>query len=559
MPFSIALLVAAMAASVGEATHKDGRVEPDVAYAEEDELQKLDLYHPKQDRFTTIVFTYGGGWHSGSRKSVAPIGEKLQSLGFGCALISHRLSPKHHFPAQAEDLAAAFAWVKKNIEAKGGDPRRVVLMGHSSGAHLSLLVATDVRYLARYNLAPSEIAGVVGLSTPLDLEPRDDKRGFGDALMAGKGADVFSRDPAVMKSASPIQYVSHELPSTLLVVGERDFPMLEKDAATFAEKARKVDRDVVTFVAKGSDHLGVVRSLLEDKSPVQEQVVAFLAKVGELREAPEVREIRAGDADGLFSIDGLPQHSYSMNVEYEQGVIVPLRCLGTVGFIIKPKTVDPGRRWIWDSNLFLAVNWTDAGAVVHRYLVEKALARGFHVVGIDVGASLGSPAGAEVYQKFYEIVRDRYGLNRRVRMIGHSNGGLITLGWAFRHPEQVDRVLGIFPATDLRSWPGLERVAGPGRITPAGLAYDLDSDGLRARLKEFNPIDNLEPLAKAGVKIYHIHGTADDVVPIGPNSVELARRYRELGGNIELETVEGGKHGGPEFYRSEKALLFLLE
>src|SRR5262249_29225995 len=89
-------------------------VEKDIAYGGAEE-QKLDLYLPAERGFTTVVFTYGGGWHSGSRKSVAPVGEKLRSLGFGVALLSHRLSPKDRFPAQIEDVAAAFAWVKRNI------------------------------------------------------------------------------------------------------------------------------------------------------------------------------------------------------------------------------------------------------------------------------------------------------------------------------------------------------------------------------------------------------------------------------------------------------------
>jgi acetyl esterase/lipase len=133
--------------------------------------------------------------------SVAPIGEKVQGSGYGCALLSHRLAPKDRFPAQAEDVAAAFAWIKKNIEAKGGDPKRVILIGHGSGPHLSLLIATDPSYLAFHKLSCTEIAAVVGLSTPVDLTPRPTKKGFGDTLMAGKGADVFSRDPAVMKAA----------------------------------------------------------------------------------------------------------------------------------------------------------------------------------------------------------------------------------------------------------------------------------------------------------------------------------------------------------------------
>ena len=61
-------------------------VEKDIAYADGGDQQKLDLYLPESKRgFATIVFTYGGGWHTGSRKSVTPIGEKFQSLGFGCA------------------------------------------------------------------------------------------------------------------------------------------------------------------------------------------------------------------------------------------------------------------------------------------------------------------------------------------------------------------------------------------------------------------------------------------------------------------------------------------
>jgi acetyl esterase/lipase len=80
-------------------------VEKDIAYGAAEE-QKLDLYLSAARGFTTVVFTHGGGWHSGSRKSVAAVGEKLRDLGFGAALLSHRLSPKDRFPAQIEDVAA---------------------------------------------------------------------------------------------------------------------------------------------------------------------------------------------------------------------------------------------------------------------------------------------------------------------------------------------------------------------------------------------------------------------------------------------------------------------
>jgi acetyl esterase/lipase len=255
------------------------KAEMDVPYADGGDEHMLDLYLPDKKGFTTVVFTFGGGWHTGSRKAVAPIGEKLQALGYGCALPSHRLSPQHKFPAQAEDIAAAFAWVKTNIAARGGDPKRVVLMGHSSGAQLSLLIAADPRYLAKLKLAPADIAAVIGLSAPVDLEPRKDGKGFGNSLMAGRGADVFNRDATIMRAASPLNHITKNLPPVLLIVGERDFPMLEGDAKAFVEKATAEKSRATMMAAKNRDHMGVVRALLEDKSDVLESVLRFLREV----------------------------------------------------------------------------------------------------------------------------------------------------------------------------------------------------------------------------------------------------------------------------------------
>src|SRR5262249_12547230 len=253
-------------------------VEKDIPYAAGGDEQKLDLYLPKNRGFATVVFTYGGGWHRGSRKSVTPIGGRRQRPGFGGPLLSHRLGPKERFPAQIEDVAAAFAWVQRQIARKGGDPARVFLMGHSSGAQLSLLLACDSRYLAQHGLGPKDVAGVVGLSTPVDLEPRKDGKGFGNALMAGRGADVFARDGRVLKTASPIQHLARDLPPVLLVVGERDFPMLEGDNRSFVTKAKALEIRADLFMANGCDLRGVVRSVVEDNAPVEERVIGFLSR-----------------------------------------------------------------------------------------------------------------------------------------------------------------------------------------------------------------------------------------------------------------------------------------
>jgi hypothetical protein len=115
------------------------------------------------------------------------------------------------------------------------------------------------------------------------------------------------------------------------------------------------------------------------------------------------------------------------------------------------------------------------------------------------------------------------------------------------------------PATDFRTYPTLPNVvAGPTK----GLDYGLSLEELDRRSGEFNPIDNLAPLAKAGAKILHLHGAADTLVPTGANAKELARRYRELGGEAEIVLLDlpAAKrgHDGPELYESAALLKFLL-
>src|SRR5580700_9180664 len=237
------------------------------------------------------------------------------------------------------------------------------------------------------------------------------------------------------------------------------------------------------------------------------------------------------------------------------GELVELRVRDRIAFLIKPTgKVDRQKRWLWDFPFWLAIN-DGFGNVAHRYYVEKALAAGFHIAGVDVGASCGSPAAAAVCQEFKEQLVSRHGLHERARVLAHSHGGLIAYGWAFRYPACVDRIAGMCPATDFRTYPTLPNVvAGPTK----GLDYGLSLEELDRRSGEFNPVDNLAPLAKAGAKILHLHGDKDTAVPTGANSRELARRYRELGGeagivllkNLGATRANSRGHDGPELYES---------
>lgn len=248
---------------------------------------------------------------------------------------------------------------------------------------------------------------------------------------------------------------------------------------------------------------------------------------------------------------------------YQGGELVELRVRDRIAFLIKPTgKVDPQHRWVWDFPFWLAVN-DGFGSVAHRYYVEKLLAAGFHVAGVDVGPSCASPAAADVCQEFYEQLVSTHGLHKQARGLSHSHGGLIAYGWAFRHPTYVDRLAGMCAATDFRTYPSL---AGVVTAPTKGLDYGLSLEELTTRAAEFNPVDNLAPLAKAGVKLLQLHGDQDTLIPTGANATELVRRYRELGGDGEVILLKGlgseransRGHDGRELYESELLLKFLL-
>jgi acetyl esterase/lipase len=150
------------------------RTERDLVYrpgGDPDGKDKLDLYVPAgPGPFPVIVFIHGGGLLQGDKSIYAGLGPYFVRKGFAAALINHRLSPAVSHPAHIEDAAAAFAWVVRNVERFGGDPKRIVLTGHSSGGYLAALLALDPRYLAAHGLDSSSMRGVVPISGFFDVE-----------------------------------------------------------------------------------------------------------------------------------------------------------------------------------------------------------------------------------------------------------------------------------------------------------------------------------------------------------------------------------------------------
>jgi dienelactone hydrolase len=172
---------------------------------------KLDIYYPEKTKdFTTVVWFHGGGITSGNKH----IPEKLKKQGIAIVAVNYRLSPKVKCPSYIEDAAAAVAWTFKNIEKYGGNPKKIVVSGHSAGGYLTSMIGLDKKWLAKYNIDANEIAMMVPFSGHCITHMTISKeRGIPDTR-------------PVIDEFAPLYHVRADAPPLILISGDREREML---------------------------------------------------------------------------------------------------------------------------------------------------------------------------------------------------------------------------------------------------------------------------------------------------------------------------------------------
>jgi pimeloyl-ACP methyl ester carboxylesterase len=200
--------------------------------------------------------------------------------------------------------------------------------------------------------------------------------------------------------------------------------------------------------------------------------------------------------------------------------------------VVAPLQTATGRPWIWRARFWGHEPQTDIAL----------LKRGFHVVYCDVANLWGNKEAIRRWDRFYEFLTTEHGFSRRPALEGMSRGGLIIYHWAIKHPTQVSCIYGDAPALGIRPYVRDLSDGDPklNRLKDWLAAHDLTLPA--AKKYKFDALDQLAPLAKAKVRVIHVCGDADESVPFEEHTAELARRYKKLGGPIEVIVKKGGKH-----------------
>ena len=189
-----------------------------------DPLQRLDVYPAQNAKGPAplVLFVHGGGWKRGSKDN-ADGGWKAPhytQAGYVYASINYRLVPEATVEQQGADIAAALKMLLARADALGIDRNRVVLMGHSAGAHLVSLVGTDERYLKDAGLSFRAVSGVL----PIDGAAYDVPRQMteGPKMMQDTYAQAFGSDPARQRALSPtLQAAAPNAPRFLIIHVQR--------------------------------------------------------------------------------------------------------------------------------------------------------------------------------------------------------------------------------------------------------------------------------------------------------------------------------------------------
>ena len=202
--------------------------------------QKLDLYFPDGDRkkLPLAIMVHGGGWQTGSKGSEKVIGSKKDfflSRGYVFASIDYRLAPENKYPDAPYDVALAISWLKGQADTLGIDKSKVVILGHSAGAHLVSLITTNQKFLREYKVATGFIKAVISLDTYFyDIE-----RFFNDERLKLRGkfiVDFFGTDREAMKEGSPLLHVNSNTPPFLIFSRSSENEAELKDESDFVKK-----------------------------------------------------------------------------------------------------------------------------------------------------------------------------------------------------------------------------------------------------------------------------------------------------------------------------------
>ena len=243
-----------------------------IAYGDH-RLQTLDVYRPntltENATAPVIVFFYGGCWggcNTYEKANYRFVADTLTAEGYVVVVADYRRYPEVLIEPILQDAAAATTWVTEHIADYNGDPQKIYLAGHSAGAHLAAMTMLDPNRLSADQR--QQIAGFIGLAGPYDFLP------FTEAYQE----TLFGPEENYART-QPINFVTGNEPPMLLLWGDADTSVYEKNIVNMTAKIEHLGGQVESRIYPGMDHVEILTRLarpFKNKASVVADIRQFI-------------------------------------------------------------------------------------------------------------------------------------------------------------------------------------------------------------------------------------------------------------------------------------------
>lgn len=228
--------------------------------------QRLDVYHERRvpHAAPVVVFIYPGRWKYGSKRDYLLVGNALARRGWVVVIPDYRLYPDVRYPAWVDDGAAAVRWARDSIARFGGDPSRIIVIGHSAGAHTATMLALDERFLRNAGVPAGSVRGFISIAGPVDTNWTD------------PDVQDLMGPPAGWPSTYPYTFIDGSEPPLLLLHGAADRVVSASNSTRLAERVRARGGCARAMVYPRLGHVKIALDLVAASSRVMRDVVAFV-------------------------------------------------------------------------------------------------------------------------------------------------------------------------------------------------------------------------------------------------------------------------------------------
>jgi len=247
-------------------TYRDINYIESAIYA--DDKDKLDIFMPEgQKDIPVILFFHGGALKAGTKLDGEALAARMKGFGIGVVSANYRLTPTVQHPGHVNDAAAAFAWAKENIHHYGGDPSRIYLSGHSSGAYLAVLLAMDPAHLQKQGLKIEAIKGVLPISPFLYVEETAKDR----------PKDVWGEDPNDWYKASVSLHIKSGKPPMLMIYADGDEDWRREQNERFVTEMKSVGNESIdSLEVTNRDHFTIITHMNNEDDNIRDAILTFV-------------------------------------------------------------------------------------------------------------------------------------------------------------------------------------------------------------------------------------------------------------------------------------------